>query len=199
MEKIREFWGRHHLWSYVRQVKPLMALISPFFLDELKLYRNMSHIHKTESKRWNMRREHFQSDLVFFRGFRRFYTNTGGSASWTLEPPKSPTSTYRKSIIGITNAKPNNEANRSFPPKSQEFSTEIEHPYVIFSQAQPMQGNWNFVWHCLIGSIFFWARGEQLYARTRTRFTVNLGVCPFFFFLPLQSASENAWLLCLDM
>lgn len=117
MEKIREFWGRHHLWSYVRQVKPLMALISPFFLDEPKLYRNISHIHKTESERWNMRREHFKSDLLFFRGFRRFYTNIGGSASWTLKPPKSPTSTYRKSIIGITNDKPNNTANRSFPPQ----------------------------------------------------------------------------------
>lgn len=59
-----------------------------------------------------------------------------------------------------------------------------------------MQGNWNFVWHCLIGWIFFWARGGQLYARTR--FIVNLGVC-LFFLLPLQNASENAWLLCLDM
>lgn len=45
-----------------------------------------------------------------------------------------------------------------------------------------MQGNWNFVWHCLIGWIFFWARGGQLYARTR--FIVNLGVCLFFFFFP---------------
>lgn len=126
--------------NYVRQVKPLMALISPFFLDEPKLYRNISHIHKTESKRWNMRREHFKSDLLFFRGFCRFYTNVGGSASWTLEPPKSPTSTYRKSIMAITDDKPNNTANRSSPPKARSFQQKLNILMLSFPRLSQFRG-----------------------------------------------------------
>lgn len=41
----------------------------------------------------------------------------------------------RKSITAITKDKPNNTANRNFPPQSQSFSTEIQLPSVIFSQA----------------------------------------------------------------
>lgn len=117
-----------------------MALISPFFLDEPKLYRSISHMHKTESKRWNTRREHFKSDLLFFRGFRRFYTNIGGSASRTLEPPRSPPSTYRKSTMGLLTINQITWLTAAFPHKSQEFSTEIEHPYVTSPRRSQCRG-----------------------------------------------------------